>query len=147
MCVVASVNCRNLTSFQFDKFFLICFLLNDFVTDHYDVFTLLVAIEKLRLAGQLSEEEWSLFCDVKPHTSSDDCSSDTSGDDFIPEWIDSLVWKDVTHLDTLPGFQGLKEAILSNSALWKEYFEVSLLDFRLSTSLLPISLTKRIRMV
>ena len=65
---------------------------------------------------------------MKTLSSTDDHSSDASVDDIIPEWIDSEIWKEVTHLDTLPGFQGLKEAILSNSALWKEYFEVSLLN-------------------
>lgn len=93
--------------------------------DHYKVFTFLVAAEKLRLGGQIAEEEWHLFCEEMPFLSTADNSSDASLDDIIPEWIDSQIWKAVAHLDTLPGFQGLKEAILSNSALWKEYFDVS----------------------
>ena len=95
------------------------------VSDHYDAFTFMIAAEKMRLAGQISEEEMRLFYDVKTQNATDDHSSQPSVDEDIPEWIDSGVWKDVIYLDTLPGFQGLKEAILSNSALWKEYFEVS----------------------
>lgn len=94
----------------------------------------MVAVEKLRLAGQISEEEWSVFCEVKNEVS-DDNSADSCFDDN-PEWIDSEIWKEVTHLDTMPGFQGLKEAILSNSLLWKEYFEVSI-GLILSDSFLP----------
>ena len=85
-------------------------------------------MEKLLLSDQISEEEWSLFCEMKPRTSTDDHSSaDTPLDHSKPEWIDSEVWKAVIHLDTLPGVQGLKEAIISNSALWKEYFDVRIM--------------------
>ena len=97
---------------------------NLFLTDHYDVFTFLVAVEKMRLAGQISDEEMNAFCEAKQELT-DDSNSD-SGFDDNPEWIDSAIWKEVLHLDTMPGFQGLKEAILSNSSLWKEYFEVSI---------------------
>jgi hypothetical protein len=64
---------------------------------------------------------------VQSHASTNDHSSNEFVDDLIPEWIDLEVWKEVTRLDALPGYQGLKEAILSNSALWKEYFAVSIL--------------------
>ena len=94
----------------------------------------MVAVEKLRLAVQISEEEWNVFCEVK-HESSDGNSSDSFSNDN-PEWIDSEIWKEVIHLDTMPGFQGLKEAILSNSSLWKECFEVSI-GLILNNSFLP----------
>ena len=69
--------------------------------------------------------EWNLFCEMKTNSSNDNHVSDISVDDIVPEWIDSELWKEVTCLETLPAFHGLKEAILSNSALWKEYFEVN----------------------
>ena len=97
---------------------------NSLLTDHYDVFTFLVAVEKLRLAGQMSDEELNVFCKAKQELTCDNNSD--SGFDANPEWIDSEIWKEVLHLDTMPGFQGLKEAILSNTSLWKEYFEVSI---------------------
>ena len=81
-------------------------------------------MEKLRLAGQISDEELNVFCKAKQELTCDNNSD--SGFDDNPEWIDSEIWKEVLHLDTMPGFQGLKEAILSNTSLWKEYFEVSI---------------------
>ena len=89
-------------------------------SDHYNVFTILVAVKKLQLAGLLSTEEWKMFYETHPNP---DASTDVEDSD-IPDWIETSVWNQVCSLDRLQGFQGLKKAIKRNDALWKEYFDV-----------------------
>ena len=81
-----------------------------------------MAVEKLRLAGQISE--WELFYRFTLGSSAEKRKEDTSADDSAPSWISPGIWAQLIELDVLPGYRGLKDSIQSNSGLWKEYFEV-----------------------
>ena len=92
-----------------------------------------MAVEKLRLADQVPENEWELFCRSTPQTPIRKHTSDSSKDEGIPFWISSELWGDIVELDALPSFRGLKECIQRNDELWKEYFDVSLYFFQISS--------------
>ncbi|XP_072179432.1 dynein heavy chain domain-containing protein 1-like [Diadema setosum] len=93
---------------------------------HSDLFVFLVAVQKMRLSGEMSELELDLFVNglesvvSRERESVFDGASDNS---VVPDWLTNEIWIKCGHLEQLaPVYQGLRQSVLQHSRQWQEYF-------------------------
>ncbi|XP_077979356.1 dynein heavy chain domain-containing protein 1-like [Glandiceps talaboti] len=85
---------------------------------HSQLFAFLVAMEKLRLTGGVTNHEWSVFVDGINLD-----MIDIKDIKDKPEWISEKAWLDFGVLEDLEDFEGLRDSILKYTKQWQEYFE------------------------
>ncbi|XP_022080100.1 dynein heavy chain 6, axonemal-like [Acanthaster planci] len=87
---------------------------------HTQLFAFLVAVEKMRAAKAMTEEEWLMFVGGANITNQTAPERDIN----LPDWITQKIWSSCSQLEKeFPAFHGLTRSVLNHSHQWKEYFE------------------------
>ncbi|XP_071803571.1 dynein heavy chain domain-containing protein 1-like isoform X3 [Asterias amurensis] len=89
---------------------------------HSQLFSFLVAMEKMKAANELTEEEW--LCFVGGASGAAGTNQMMSESVSVPDWITPLMWIGCSHLEKeFEIFRGLKESLVKFSNQWREYFQ------------------------
>eukprot|EP00058_Branchiostoma_floridae_P015154 XP_002600642.1 hypothetical protein BRAFLDRAFT_102421 [Branchiostoma floridae] len=97
-------------------------------SQHALLFALLIVIDKMKEAGEMTEEEWAVFANGIEGINDlqkDDKTSDSNGADNSltkPDWLSFETWVQCALLESLPCFRGLRESLSRHSRHWREYF-------------------------
>ncbi|XP_029457600.1 dynein heavy chain domain-containing protein 1 [Rhinatrema bivittatum] len=90
---------------------------------HAKLFSFLVAIAQLSLAGQVTGIEWIIFLQGMKDSEVTWALPPTSI--LKPSWVSMDAWKECSLLEILPEFANLRSTLVNQSCQWQEYFKLS----------------------
>ncbi|XP_023931630.1 dynein heavy chain 6, axonemal-like [Lingula anatina] len=87
---------------------------------HTNLFSLLLAIERMRATRQLTIEELALFIDGIDGSD----VADTIVLDYKPKWLPDKTWTECAVLEAnIPAYKGLRASLAKHDQQWQEYFK------------------------
>nr|XP_006818816.1 PREDICTED: uncharacterized protein LOC100376274 [Saccoglossus kowalevskii] len=87
-------------------------------SQHSQLFAFLVAMEKLRMTGGVTNQEWSIFVD-----GINDDVMEIKDVRRKPDWMPQKAWIDFGILEGLEDFEGIRDSMVKYEKQWQEYFE------------------------